>query len=869
MTRKQNKALRRSKAIKKKQNILRINNRAKSAVAAVAAVSAVLTTPNISAQDTSAQATIEEIVVTSRKKSESLQDVPLSVSTLTEGALEEVGINTFEDYLLQLPGVTAGGSGPGQNTIYIRGLASTTPNLTTAGVAGLAPNVSFYLDEQPLAQPGRNLDVYAADVARIEVLAGPQGTLFGASSQAGVVRMITNKPKQGVTESNFEIEQRFMPEGDTGTKVELMTNVPLGDNTAWRFVAYRDERGGYIDQVAGQLDASQSARFREGTFIRANGLAVGSARAGFQAGADLSGATLLPANAIVEDNANGVEYSGFRSTLAHEIGDNLNATLVYAQQTIESDGVFFADPNLGDLEIQRYTQDEIKDSFDNMSLTLEGSIGELEVVYAGAYTDRDTNQMVDYTDYLFVGQYLPYYICDYYVTYTTYAPGNVPTGTCGAPNLLVDSYTNTEVESHEIRINADINDNMSLTAGYFMSDTTLTELNQFNYPGSVGNDITYAANYALTDTSVSGSINNASPGWYSAGPFAEPVIFFNDIKRTDEQKGFFGELNIALSDTSELTLGARWYDIEVDFEGSANSSFYNGFGAPDTQQFGSNLSAQYAPGNANGYPDTAKTDGVIGKVTYSWNPSDDVMYYVTWSEGFRPGLLNRPVGASNAAGTYSVKPEVKSDEVTNTEFGWKTILKDGQLRFNGSVFMVDVEGLQSTIFDPSIVNLFFSDNAADGDIKGVEGDFTYYANKEGLTVAGAFSLLDTELTRKLVPTDDVVVGSDMAFAPGMQFNLRARQEWGMSNGNIGHAQVQLTHSDDSYSDIMEPNKALQNSYTTVDLRFGMSNDEMTAELYIDNVTDERGEISNTFVFDRQRVSYIRPTTVGIRYKKNF
>ena len=862
MTRKQTKALRRSKAIKKKQN------RAKSAAAVVVA-GAVFATPNISAQDTGAQAMIEEIVVTSRKKNESLQDVPLSVSTLTEQSLEEVGINTFEDYLLQLPGVTAGGSGPGQNTIYIRGLASTTPNLTTAGVAGLAPNVSFYLDEQPLAQPGRNLDVYAADIARIEVLAGPQGTLFGASSQAGVVRMITNKPKQGVTESNFEVETRFMPEGDTGTKVELMTNVPLGDNTAWRFVAYRDERGGYIDQVAGQLDASQSARFREGTFIRANGLAVGSARAGFQAGADLSGATLLPANAIVEENANGVEYTGFRSTLAHEIGDNLNATLVYAQQTIESDGVFFADPNLGDLEIQRYTQDEIKDSFDNMSLTLEGSIGELEVVYAGAYTDRDTNQMVDYTDYLFVGQYLPYYICDYYVTYTTYAPGNVPTGTCGAPNLLVDSYTNTEVESHEIRINADISDNMSLTAGYFMSDTTLTELNQFNYPGSVGNDITYAANYALTDTSVSGSINNASPGWYSAGPFAEPVIFFNDIKRTDEQKGFFGELNIALSDTSELTLGLRWYDIQVDFEGSANSSFYNGFGAPDTQQFGSNLSAQYAPGNANGYPDKAKTDGTIGKVTYSWNPSDDVMYYVTWSEGFRPGLLNRPVGASNAAGTYSVKPEVKSDEVTNTEFGWKTILKDGQLRFNGSVFMIDVEGLQSTIFDPSIVNLFFSDNAADGDIKGVEGDFTYFANKEGLTIAGAFSLLDTELTKKLVPTDDVVVGSDMAFAPGMQFNLRARQEWGMSNGNIGHAQVQLTHSDDSFSDIMEPNKAVQSSYSTIDLRFGISNDDMTAELYIDNVTDERGEISNTFVFDRQRVSYIRPTTVGIRYKKNF
>ena len=865
MTRKQRKALRRSKAIRRQQNILRFKSRAKSA-AAVAAVSAVIATPSV---NVNAQGAIEEIVVTSRKKTENLQDVPVSVSTLTEEMLEERGINTFEDYLLQLPGVTAGGAGPGQNTIYIRGLASTTPNLTTAGVAGLAPNVSFYLDEQPLAQPGRNLDVYAADIARIEVLAGPQGTLFGASSQAGVVRMITNKPKQGVSESNFEVEYRHMPDGDTGTKIEAMINVPLGDRSALRFVAYSDERGGYIDQVAGQLDASQSARFRAAGTVRENGLPVSSSRAGFQAGADLSGATLLKANALVEENANDVEYQGFRATLATELGNNWNATLVYAQQTIDADGVFFADPNLGDLEIQRYTQGEIDDEFDNMSLTLEGTIGELEVVYAGAYTDRDTNQMVDYTDYLFVGQYLPYYICDYYVTYLTWAPGGVPTGTCGAPNLLVDSYTATEVESHEIRINADINDKVSLTAGYFVSDTVLTELNQFIYPGSVVNDITYACNHALTDTSVSGVINNASPGWFSAGPYCEPVIFFNDIKRTDEQKGVFGSLNIALSDTSELTLGLRWYDVQVDFEGSANSSFYNGFGAPDTQQFGSNLSAQYAPGNANGYPDKAKTDGVIGKVTYSWNPSDDVMYYVTWSEGFRPGLLNRPVGRTSPDGSYTVPPSIDSDQITNYEFGWKTILKDGQLRFNGSVFMVDVEGLQTTVFDPSIVNLFFSDNAADGEIKGVEGDFTYYANREGLTVAGAFSLLDTELTKKLVPTNDVVVGSDMAFAPGMQFNLRFRQEWEMANGNVGHAVVQFTHSDDSYSDIMEMNKARQDSYTYMDVRVGMSNDDMTAELYIDNVNDERAAISNTFVFDRQRVSYVRPTTVGIRYKKNF
>jgi len=815
------------------------------------------------------QDTVEEIVVTARKKSESLQDVPLSVSALRESDLEEKGVNVFEDYLLQLPGVTAGGSGPGQSTIYIRGLASTTPNLTTAGVAGLAPNVSFYLDEQPLAQPGRNLDVYAADMARIEVLSGPQGTLFGASSQAGVVRMITNKPVMGESLSSIEVESRFTSGGDEGSKLEYMTNVPLGERSALRFVAYRDRRGGYIDQVAGTLNASQSARFRAAGTVRANGLPVSSSRGGFQAGADLSGVTLTNAVAIEKENANPVTYEGFRASVAHEINDNWNALATVAKQTIDADGVFFVDPTLDDLEIQRYTDDTIEDEFENMSLTLEGSVGDLEVVYAGAYTDRVTDQNIDYTDYLFVGQYLPYYICDYYVTYTKFAPGNVPTGTCGAPNLLVDSTTNTEVQTHELRISGPINDTMSFTAGAFLSDLELTELNLFNYPGSVGNDITYAANYALTDTSVTGSINNASPGWFSAGPYSEPVIFFNDIKRTDKQQGFFGEISMDVSETSELTVGARWYDIEVDFEGSANSSFYNGFGAPDTQQFGSNLSAQYAPGNANGYPDKAISDGVIGKVTYSWNPSEDRMYYVTWSEGFRPGLLNRPVGASNSDGSYVVKPEVKSDEVTNLEFGWKTVLRDGKLRFNGSAFMVDVSGLQSTIFDPSIVNLFFSDNAADAEITGLEGDFVYYTNVNGLVVSGAFSMLDTEITKSLVPTSDVVVGSDLAFAPGSQANLTARKEWGMSSGNTGHWQLQMARSEKSFSDIMAPNKAIQRSHHFVNMRYGMSNDEWTAELYIDNVTDKRAEISNTFVFDRSRLSVIKPRTLGLRYKKSF
>ena len=201
--------------------------------------------------------------------------------------------------------------------------------------------------------------------------------------------------------------------------------------------------------------------------------------------------------------------------------------------------------------------------------------------------------------------------------------------------------------------------------------------------------------------------------------------------------------------------------------------------------------------------------------------------------------------------------------------GWKTVLMDGSLRFNGSMFFVDIEGLQTTIFDPNITNLFFSDNAADAEILGMEGDFSYFTNIEGLSISGAFSSLNSEITKKLVPTDDVVVGDELAFAPGFQANLNFRYEWQLASGNVGHFMPQVTFTEDSYSDVITINRAINEGYTKLDVRAGFSNDDLTAEVYVDNLTDERGEINNNFVFDRERVAYIRPMTIGIRVKKNF
>ena len=852
---------------------------------AIATPAAAQDASNTNSQQTSKPAPkrtggVNVIVVTAQKRSEDLQDVPVSVQAIGEEALEELNIDTFDDYLVQLPAVTAGGSGPGQNTIYIRGLASTTPNLTTAGVAGLAPNVALYLDEQPLGQPGRNLDVYAADLERIEVLSGPQGTLFGASSQAGVVRLITNKPDLAGFDMGGSVGVSFTRGGEPSYKANAMLNVPVADTVALRGVVYIDDQGGYIDNIRGTVDASESGRFRSATDVRQNGTVVGS-RAGFQPGGPPAGTTLIAADnaALVEEDFNDTRYIGFRASALWEVTPDWTVTVSHTRQQLESDGVFFADPNLDgldNLEIQRYNDDTIEDTFSNTNWTVEGRLGALDIVYAGAYTDRKTEQNVDYTDYLFVGQYIPYYICDSAVTYpgSAVAPADP---TCFAPDLSVDSRTDTTAFTQELRFSTEFSDRFRVTAGGFYSKLKLKELNNFNYPtaqltrGYDGVTTGFVPNYPLTNPNAPpGPINNADApeGYFSdPGPFAPETIFRNDILRTDEQFGIFGEAAFdIIPDTLTITGGLRYYDVAVDLVGSANSSFFNraDITTVDVQRAGTNLSAQFAPNNPNGYPDKARAEGVIFKGTLTYTPTEDLLFYGTYSEGFRPGLLNRPVGAGGQNG-FTVPAELETDEVKNYEIGWKTQLADRQIRLNGSAFYVDISRLQTGILDPSIVNLFFSANAADARIFGIEADFTIapYA-LPGLTVTGAFSVLDTKITKVLIPTGDVIAGEELAYAPAFQGNLRARYEFGLSDTLDAYVQPQIAYSSEKNTDIIEINKLRLNDYFIADFAAGIETRQYTVEAFVQNVFDERAEISGNFTNDRPRITTNRPRTIGLR-----
>ena len=192
---------------------------------------------------------IESIVITSTRRSENQQSVALAVQTMSGEKLQELGIDSFEDYIALLPGVSSDGQGPGKQETYIRGVSAGRADVRLAGIGG-EPSVAFYLDEAPITTPGRNIDLYAVDLQRVEVLKGPQGTLFGASSQAGTVRLITNKPELDEFSAGGEFGMSSTKSGGISNKSEGFVNIPIVEDVfAFRFAGYSSTDAGFIDNV--------------------------------------------------------------------------------------------------------------------------------------------------------------------------------------------------------------------------------------------------------------------------------------------------------------------------------------------------------------------------------------------------------------------------------------------------------------------------------------------------------------------------------------------------------------------------------------------------------------------------------------------
>ena len=358
-----------------------------------------------------ANAEIEEIVVTATKRAQPMQDIPVSIQAMKGDTLEKLNVDNFDEYAQYLSNVVVSGRGPGQREMYIRGAATEQSSITITSVQGSAPAVALYQDEQPVSFAGRNLDVYATDLERIEVLPGPQGTLFGASSQTGTVRLITNKPELDVFSAGFDAKYSVTSGGEPSNAVTAYMNIPLTDEMAVRITAYTDHAGGWIDNeygtYAGDIEVMNRNQISGAAHICTGNPLVDDPIGGSCGGVR---ATMAVADnsTLVEKDFNDATYSGARFGLKYAFNDDWNLVVQHTSQKLDTEGVFEYDPHLGDEDtVNRFTPSENNDEFGLTTWTLNGRIANLDIVYTGGYLDRDVFYVQDYTGYTNGGGYHP------------------------------------------------------------------------------------------------------------------------------------------------------------------------------------------------------------------------------------------------------------------------------------------------------------------------------------------------------------------------------------------------------------------------------------------------------------------------------
>jgi len=451
------------------------------------------------ADDDTASMGLAEVVVTAQKRVENLQDVPLSIQAIGTKKLEEMNVTKFDDYAQLLPSVSFQSTGPSVEHVYMRGVASGGDG----NHSGSLPSVGMYLDEQPVTTIDGNLNIHIYDIARVEALSGPQGTLYGASSEAGTLRIITNKPDPTKFAAGYDLEGNTVDHGGNGYSVEGFVNIPITSFAAVRLVGWDVKDAGYIDNVPGSV-----------TF-------------------PTSGITMTNTNQV-KNNYNDVDTRGGRAALKIDLNDNWTITPQVMGQVQKTNGSFLYNPALGDLELQHYFPDTVHDSWVQSALTVEGRISNFDLVYSGAYLTRNTHESSDYTDYS-----LAY---DQLHGSGVYFLDNAGNFINPAQHIIgKDHYTKT---SHEFRISTPKDYPLRATAGFFLQ-RQVHEIEQ-NYV--VANDGTQLAD----DLSV--------PGWPGS-------VWLTEQERVDRDKAVFTELSYDLLSNLTLNAGIRYYTFDNTLQG--------------------------------------------------------------------------------------------------------------------------------------------------------------------------------------------------------------------------------------------------------------------------------------------------------------
>jgi iron complex outermembrane recepter protein len=787
-----------------------------AAIAALLA-STVLTTPALAQVEEAAAAGNEEIIVTATKREESLQKVPISLQALGNATLDQHQVKSFDDYAKLLPSVSYQTYGPGQSDISFRGVATGGINLP----GGSLPTAGVYLDEIPVTTIGAMLDVHAYDFARVEALSGPQGTLFGASSLAGTLRLITNKPNTSKFEGGYDLQLNKFGKGNVGGVAEGFVNLPLSETVAVRAVGFYQKDGGYIDntlatRVYTLSDADPS-----------NDLTVNNA-------------------AFVKKDFNTVETYGGRVALGIDLDDNWTATPTIIAQHQLAKGTFGIDPRAGDLDVHEFAPDRNLDKWYQAALTIKGTLSDFDVVYSGGYFQRSIDNQQDYS---------------YYTVYYDNIPGytNFPDGNGGFLDPT-QSYANTQrmtKHTHELRVSSPAEKPFRFTTGMFFQRQSNHNIAHYFVPGLA------ATGY----TTVFGD-----------------DIFLTDTHITTRDYAVFGEANLDIVPGVILTAGIRGFMAKnslYGFSGFPSNTDPGGVAQEVGAPPGSGCTLPLTLGKCYNVNKTYQQSGETHKANLTWQIDPDRMVYVTYSTGFRPGGNNRRPGID----PYEADTIDNFEFGWKTSWFDRTLRLNGAVfyqKWNKLQYTLAPEGTVGVvnIYNAGDARIY----GAELDAQVRAGGLTLsaagsYTDAKLSTDFCAIGTDGNQLPSCSLATNDVAApkGTRLPVQPKFKVTGTARYDFELGAHDT-FVQGSLLHQSGVRNFLgLDDNGAVGNTkgFTTFDFSAGVKFAGLSFEAFIQNAFDKRGILSrNTFCAPvycgvNARSYPVKPQLFGLKVAQRF
>ena len=846
-----------------------------------------------------ANGALEEVVVTAQKRSENMQDVPVAILALGTEKLEELHVSNLDDYVKYLPSVSysrgqgQGGNGqPGSSHVYMRGVVSGA----NENHSGSQPSVGTYLDEQSVTTIDGTVDVHVYDIARVEVLEGPQGTLYGASSEAGTIRIITNKPDPSKFAAGYDLTLNSVAHGGFGWTAEGFVNLPLSPVAAIRLVAWDEHDAGYIDNVAGTNNAA-------GIVNGVRSFPTWAHNPGNNGGI---GQGSISNAAYVKNDYNTANTKGGRAALKLNIGDNWTVTPTVMGQGTSSQGFFGYDPAVGDLRIAHFGPENSNDTWVQTALTVEGKVNDFDIVYAGAFMKRDTHSIADYSDY-------SYFYDTAYGSGANWRGNSATANPLGGlpimPQELVVTKGYFEKFSHELRVSSPQQYPVRATLGAFVQRQLHDIYEQYEMPG-----------FGFTNPYGGGNPNGLAD--FLSIPTSGNTIWLTDEQRVDRDQAAFAQVTWDMTSQFSGTIGYRYFKTDNTLQGfygfSANYEQLSNYGSgmmacgpvggptvgvrdPITGRWNIVNPQLETYGAAHGWPcqnldKQVKETGHVPRYNLTYKITPDKMVYATYSKGFRPGGVNR----NGNIGPYS------ADFLTNYELGWKTQWLGHRLRWNGSLFQENWDDFQFSFLGANSLTIIT--NGGSARIKGIESELEW-AVAGGLTVSLSGTLIDPRLTSdycgfsdpntgKVVsnPTCQYALGpndpgypgmsaakaplapngTNLPIAPKFKANSVVRYGWTMDDweANVQGAYVYQTQTAPALKVADQAVIGKQPAYGIFDLSTGMEKSGMNIQLVVSNVLDRRAQISRFVqctvgVCTQPYIIPNQPRTIAIKFGQKF